>query len=613
MCNETRRSFLKQSTALAAGTVALRGSAFAVATDPLPATKVTRFTQFEYADVQLLDGPMLEQFQHNHQLFLNLDDDSLLKPFRQLAGMPALGEDMGGWYSPSDKFDPPKDMTGYIPGHSFGQYLSGLSRAYAVTGDKATQAKVARLVKAFGAASSTKFYQDYNLPAYTFEKTNCGLIDAHQFCGDPDALAVLDKATDAVLPWLPPKALNRPEMEARPHKNISFTWDESYTLPENFYVGYQRGAGARYRKLARRFLQDDTYFEPLAEGHNVLPGLHAYSHVNALNSAMQAYLTDGSEMHLRAARNGFQYVLEQSFATGGWGPDESFRKPGTEELAKTLISSHSSFETPCGAYGHFKIARSLMRVTGDSTYGDSMEAVLHNTILGARPIRPDGISFYYADYNHDAKKADYEQKWPCCSGTFPQLTADYGISSYLRSSKGVAVNLYVPSRVSFTQNGARVMLTQTTEYPRLEESTMRLKMDKPARFVVALRVPAWAGAKSRVQVNGKSAGVTMEPGTWSEIDRTWKDGDRLELTFDMPLRLVPIDAGHPNVVALVRGPIALFAIEPQAAKMTKAQLLAAQRVSAASGDWEVATDAGKVVMRPYPAIKDERYRLYQQT
>ncbi len=43
----------------------------------------------------------------------------------------------------------------------------------------------------------------------------------------------------------------------------------------------------------------------------------------------------------------------------------------------------------------------MMRVTGDSMYGDSMEAVLYNTILGARPIRPDGVSFYYADYNMD--------------------------------------------------------------------------------------------------------------------------------------------------------------------------------------------------------------------
>ena len=122
----------------------------------------------------------------------------------------------------------------------------------------------------------------YCIPCYTFDKTNCGLIDAHEFAGDPDALAVLNQATDAVLPWLPPKALNREEMMARPHKNISFTWDESYTLPENFYLAYQRGAGARFHQLATRFLEDDTYFNPLAENENVLPGQHAYSHVNAL-------------------------------------------------------------------------------------------------------------------------------------------------------------------------------------------------------------------------------------------------------------------------------------------------------------------------------------------
>ena len=59
---------------------------------------------------------MLEQFKQNHALFLNLNEDSLLKPFRQLAGQTAPGEDMGGWYSPSPDFDPPKNMTGYIPG-----------------------------------------------------------------------------------------------------------------------------------------------------------------------------------------------------------------------------------------------------------------------------------------------------------------------------------------------------------------------------------------------------------------------------------------------------------------------------------------------------------------
>ena len=617
MKTKTRRQFLKSSAALAAGTAVLQSSrlnAIALQSSSDAAhPEATKLSQFDYADVQLLDGPMREQFQHNVELFMNLPDDNLLKPFRQLAGQPAPGDDMGGWYTPSSEFDPPKNMTGYIPGHSFGQYLSGLARAYAVTGDKETQAKVQRLVAGFAPTVTTKFYDGYCIPAYTFDKTNCGLIDAHQFANDPRALEVLNKATDAVLPWLPAKALNREEMMARPHKNISFTWDETYTLPENFYLGYKRGAGARYRQLAQRFLQDDTYFGPLSENRNVLPGQHAYSHVNALSSAMQAYLTDNSTMHFNAARNGFRFVVEQSFATGGWGPDESFRKPGTDGLASTLHSSHSSFETPCGAYGHFKITRYLMRVTGDSTYGDSMETVLYNTILGAKRIQSDGVSFYYADYNVDGHKFYYDQKWPCCSGTFPQLTADYGISSYFRAPKGIYVNLFVPSRVTWRQGNARVLLTQETQYPNVGETALHLKMDRAERFVIALRVPAWAGKQTAIRVNGKPSGSVVQPGTWAEIEREWKDGDRVEFAIDMPLRLFPLDPQHTNQVALLHGPIALFAIDPGNRRMTQKQLLEAQRVSAASADWEVATQGGKVLMKPYTAIADEHYRLYQET
>ena len=36
-----------------------------------------------------------------------------------------------------------------------------------------------------------------------------------------------------------------------------------------------------------------------------------------------------------------------------------------------------------------------------------MERVLYNTILGAKPILPDGTSFYYSDYNETAKKVYY--------------------------------------------------------------------------------------------------------------------------------------------------------------------------------------------------------------
>jgi DUF1680 family protein len=402
-------------------------------------------------------------------------------------------------------------------------------------------------------------------------------------------------------------------MAARPHPNNANTRDESYTLPENFYRAYTRGAGDRYRQLARRFLQDDTYFNPLADGQNVLPGQHAYSHVNALSSAMQAYLVDGSQRHFTAARNGFQFVLDQSFATGGWGPNETFQKPNTDGLANSLTNTHSSFETPCGAYGHFKIARYLMRATGQSTYGDSMETVLYNTILGARPIRSNGITFYYSDYNHDAVKSDYEQAWPCCSGTFPQLTADYGISAYLQSPTGLNVNLYIPSRVSWQQGSTKATLTQHTSYPSSNETSLNLQLDRPERFTISLRIPAWAGPSTRVLINGTDAKLHPQPGTWLPIDRTWKNNDRIEFSLDMPLRLIPIDKGHPDLVALMYGPVALFAIQPVPQKISKQSLLSAKRTSTSSTDWQVATATTPLTLRPFAAITTERYRLYQQT
>ncbi|HEV2273156.1 MAG TPA: beta-L-arabinofuranosidase domain-containing protein, partial [Acidobacteriaceae bacterium] len=427
------------------------------------------------------------------------------------------------------------------------------------------------------------------------------------------ALRVLDHATDAVLPYLPEKALSRKEMMARPHKNIAYTWDESYTLPENFFLAYKRSGNARYRQLAQRFLQDDSYFNPLAEGENVLPGQHAYSHVNALSSASQAYLVLGSEKHLRAARNGFGFVLTtQSFATGGWGPDERFRPPGRGEMGESLTSTHASFETPCGAYGHFKISRYLMRVTGDSRYGDTMEKVLYNTILGAKPIQPDGKSFYYSDYNNSASKFFHQDKWPCCSGTFPQITADYGISSYFRSADGIYVNLFVPSELTWRQNGARCSIEQQTQYPNSPEISMRVRSDRPETFAIYLRVPAWAGSKTSIAVNGRPAAAGWKPGTFAELRREWKDGDRIEYTIDMPLTLEAVDPQHPANVALLAGPLSLFATSSLNGRFRRAQLLAARQSSSGSAEWKVPSESEPVVFRPFASISDEKYRLYQQ-
>ena len=614
MHTTSRRQFLK--TAAAAGGILAACPISASSMSSADVAVTPALSIFQYSQVQLLAGPFRRQFDQNHDVFLHLDEDALLKPFRQRAGLPAPGPDMGGWYDNATDFNPQGNFHGFIAGHSFGQYVSGLARAYAITGSKRTQEKVHRLVQAYAETvePSGKFYIDYRLPAYTFDKTCCGLIDAHQFANNPHALDVLWRSTQAVLPHLPEKALSRPEQAARPHKDVAYTWDESYTLPENLFLAYQRSRDSRYRDLGVRFIEKE-YFDPLAENQNVLPREHAYSHVNALSSAMQAYFVLGDEKYLRAARNGFRMVQEQSYATGGWGPDEAFVVPGTGALEASLGKTHSSFETPCGAYGHFKISRYLLRVTRDSTYGDSMERVLYNTIAGASPILPDGTSFYYSDYNNLARKIHHKDKWPCCSGTFPQLAADYGISSYYQASDGVYVNLFLPSRVSWLQRSTHCTITQTTEYPRTNTSQFEFKLARPEAFTVYLRIPSWAGPDTRVAINGSRSGNRVIPGKFLALQRTWKDGDRIELELQMPLRLEGVDDQNPNTVALMHGPVALFMVENLEnlpARITRKQLLSAARVARSSDDWAIQTDGGTLTVRPFAAIMDETYRLYQR-
>jgi len=419
--------------------------------------------EFGYRDVSLDSEIHEQQLRETHAVLMALDDDALMKPFRMMVGQPAPGEDLGGWYRYDPNYDWHKFDSGFAPSATFGQWVSALSRVYAITGSQAAREKVLRLNRLYAKTIDGQFYEKNRFPAYCYDKLVCGLIDSQKFVGDPEAWAILAKTTDAAMTQLPAKAVEH-GTSWRPGKDESWNWDESYTMPENLFLAYQRGAGERYRTLGVQYL-NEPFYERLAAGQNDLAGRHAYSHVNCLCSAMQAYLTLGNEKYLRAAKKGFDMVLAQSFATGGWGPDEQLRKTDRPDVFESLTKTHNGFETPCGSYAHFKLTRYLLRVTRDPRYGDSMERVMYNTILGALPLQSDGRTFYYSDYNFQGKKVYTPHRWPCCSGTMPQVAADYRINTYFRDRHGVYVNLYIPSTVRWMQDGTKISLTQKTEYP----------------------------------------------------------------------------------------------------------------------------------------------------
>ena len=594
----SRRSFL-QAASSAAALSAVRPFA-ALAQAPQAATPGLR--EFDYQDVRLTGGPLKEQYDHLHAHYLGLDNDRLLKVYRQHAGLAAPGRDMGGWYDPD----------GFVPGHSLGQYISGLARIGRCTGDPACHRKVRELVQGFGAAceANTNPFAGSNSeklwPAYVMDKHIIGLLDAYQLSGFEPARALLPRVIAGALPFVAPVSRDRVGKKDPPY-------DETYVLPENLFTAHTVTGEQRYRELAVRYLLDREYFDPLAAGEDVLPNKHAYSHAIALSSAAKAYFELGDPKYRAAIVNAWHFLDAQRYASGGFGPDEQFVTPGTGALFDSLSRTKDHFETPCGSYASMKLARYLLRATADARYGDGLERVVYNALLAVKRPDSDGGYPYYSTYGVHAIKEFYPHKWPCCSGTLVQGVADYVLNVYFQSSNAVYVNLFVPSELTWTRNGSTMKLVQETTYPAGDFTTISVQTTVPVTFSLGLRVPGWLSSSPDIRVNGVKQRAPAQPGTFAILTRTWQNGDRVEMHLPQSFRTEAIDELHPKTVALLRGPVLYAGLDSTAAAAQPPPLTPGSLVPA-GGTSEVYVQRAEpqAVFVPFYRVQNESYNLYLQ-
>ena len=542
----TRRTFLKTSAMTTAAVSGGSLAAFAAAPNREP------LQQLPYAAVQLTGGPFAAHYDAIHAHYLSLSNDRLLKVYRQRAGLPAPGEDMGGWY----------DLDGFVPGHSLGQYISGLARLGACTGDAACTAKANELVTGFAETLGPQ-NQSILRPAtnlwicYTLDKHFAGLIDAATLAGNPDATALLDRVLAGAAPLLPAKGRDRIGKKNPP-------FDETYVMPENLFLASALTGNPRFHELALRYMLDRELFDPLARGADPFPGQHAYSHAIALSSAGRAYLTLGEPKFRDAMANAFTLLTTtQQYASGGWGPNETFVTPHRGELYDSLSTTVDHFETPCGSYAATRLARYLLRTgtPASTAHADNLERVLYNAILVVRPPDSNGDYPYYSTYSAAAQKVYYPSKWPCCSGTLVQTVADYPLNLYFAAEDGLYVTMYTPSRARFAHRGSVVELVQETRFPVEDTTALTFTLDRPARFTLYLRLPQWLARPASLSINGRSVPLGAGSGSFAALRREWCSGDRVELTLPQDFRTEAIDDLHPETVALLRGPVQYVALD----------------------------------------------------
>jgi hypothetical protein len=545
MSNRTeRRNFLKKLAAASVAPYLFGRKSFAGSgrADETSSGGQHYLQPFNYSGVRLLDGLLKKQYEATRDFYFKIPDDDILLGFRKRAGLPALGNDLPGWYG-RDIFS------------TFGQWLSGMSRMAKATNDTAIRDKAVHLMAEWGKTIEPDGYFYYSrkpvMPHYTFEKTVCGLVDLYEYGGQKEALALLEKITQWAV-----ENLDRSRKDPTEQDGAS-NGTEWYTLSENLYRAYQRTGNSKYKTFGDLWHYTNYWSMFSGDAEPTPYGFHAYSHVNTLSSAAMTYGVTGDPQFLKTIVNAYDYFQRtQFYATGGWGPDESLVRPDGS-LGKSLETTIATFETPCGSWACFKLGRYLMQFTGEARYGDWIERMVYNGIGAALPMSGRGDTFYYSDYSiGGARKVYHREAFPCCSGTYPQAVSDYHNLIYFKDPTSLCVNLFVPSSVTWDHDGNEVRVEQETAYPESDISMLTVNPAKSAAFDVKLRIPEWCEG-AWVEVNGSKQDAVCRPGRWAVIQRTWRPGDRLTIHLPMRPRLVRIDPQHPNRVAMVVGPVVL--------------------------------------------------------
>jgi DUF1680 family protein len=551
-------------------------------------TKILQARPIPLNKVRLTGGPLKQAQDVTAEYLLQLEPDRMLAGYRIRAGLKPKAEGYGGW----DAVDS-RQLTGHIAGH----YLSAVSLMYAATGNEEFKRRAGYIVSEFkdiqdargdgylgaivnrdgidgrelfrrmsqGEIKSGGF--DLNglwSPWYTLHKTYAGLRDAFRFTGNKMALEIEIKFAE----WAERILALLDESQIQRMLNTEFGGMNEIMVDLYADTGDERWLDLSYKFEHRSFI------EPLKRHQDILEGKHGNTQVPKLIGSADRYAYTGNVGDILAAGYFWDQVVQHhSYATGGHGHDEYFGAPG--KLSDRVDGRTA--ET-CNVYNMLKLTRRLFSIRPDAHYADFHERALFNHILAS--IDPeDGRTCYMVPVGRGVQH-EYQRmfrSFTCCVGSGMESHALHGDGIYYAKGDKLWVNLYAPSTAEWTEAG--VILDMATDFPEGEKVSLELTVQTPKELILALRRPYWAEEGFSVKVNGETVPENIvdpfrgvpesgrpvagrvsvdRAGTYVELDRLWRNGDRIEMTLPKGLRLEST-SDNPRVAAIMWGPLVLAA------------------------------------------------------
>jgi uncharacterized protein len=212
----------------------------------------------------------------------------------------------------------------------------------------------------------------------------------------------------------------------------------------------------------------------------------------------------------------------------------------------------------CNTYNMLKLTEHLFTWQASPQYADFFERALINHIL-ATPNPDGGSPLYYLGLQSGQWKVHFipNEAFFCCAGSGLENFAKLGEGIYFHNGRSLWVNLFFASELNWREKS--VVVRQETRFPEEAGTRLIIRTRTPVALSLNVRIPYWTDAAS-FTVNGQPwpAAGRPAPSSYATIDRTWKDGDRVDVKLPMRPRLKPLP-DDPGVVAIMYGPLVLAA------------------------------------------------------
>jgi DUF1680 family protein len=383
-----------------------------------------------------------------------------------------------------------------------------------------------------------------------------GLLADYDRTGDPKVLAAARRLGDVLVSELGPGKINIEDVGE---------WNglPASSVLEPIVQLYERTGNAEYLAFARHIVSCwDLPSKRLPNGMRLIEDAiarkppskmcapKAYEMMSCFEGLCELYRATGQKEDLEAAVDLVDSVQAREVTLIGCGTSGEVWCDGTKKQTRV---TDKPMET-CVTATWMKLNYQLLRLTGESKYADELERNLYNGLLGA--MTPRGDWWAYFSGLMGVRVPSYIQHpdvgTSCCVLNGPRGLMITPFWAVMQGKQGPVVNLYAPAAVHCKTPGKQSLTLQIAgDYPVADQTGVSVTLDKPEEFTLGFRIPAWSQV-TRLTVNDRP--VTATAGSFANVHRMWKTGDRVTIQFDMRARVV--DAPDENgQIAVVRGPV----------------------------------------------------------